>query len=164
MAVFKDTNGKQWQVVITVGSVKRVKEALGINLCGLVEDQCRPLGELLADLARLVDVLFVLCQAEAKAVGLSELAFAEALLGDALSDAVDAFVQALEDFFPRPETRKALRRLVEIGEKVGAELAKRAEKEFAEFDVDSAATRYIAFASNSRASSASSPRTEPSES
>jgi hypothetical protein len=108
MRAFKDTKGRTWSVEITVASVKRVKSLVGVDLYALADDGLKPLGVLLADVLKLMDVLFVLARDEKGAPPESDESFAEALAGDVLGDAADAFVDALIDFFPRARARKAL--------------------------------------------------------
>ena len=109
MARFNDAKGRQWTLVVTVGSIKRVREACGIDLAD-VETAATRLSE---DPVLLVDVLWVLCkyQAEHLEVPVSETDFGESLVGDPIEDATVALQEAIASFFPA-KRRLLLQRLL----------------------------------------------------
>lgn len=112
MRQFKDENGKPWTLSVNIGTVKAVKSLAKIDLLDLRD------GNLFTDLAsdpvKLGDVLWVLCQEEAKAAGIGELQFATALAGDALEAATAALLEEIVDFFPKPQ-REVLRKALSKG-------------------------------------------------
>lgn len=119
MKIFKDKDGREWVVSITVGSVKQVKAALGVDLLDCGADA---LARLFGDVVRVVEVLYVLCAEQCRSRGVSEDAFAGSFCGESLEAAADAFALELADFFPSPRARDALRRLIAAGKRVEEEL------------------------------------------
>lgn len=118
MRQFKDENGKPWTLTVNVGTVKRVKGLAKVDLLDLKDGNL--FTELSSDPVKLGDVLWVLCEEEAKASNVSELQFAAALAGDALEAATNALLEEIVDFFPRPQRevlRKALAKGREVQEK-----------------------------------------------
>lgn len=144
MHTFKDARDRTWHVAVTVAAAKRCRDLAGTDLLGLVADKLRPLGELLADPVRLVDVLYVLCADQAKAAGVTDEQFGEAMHGDALDHAANAFVEALVDFFPRPDVREALRRAASKAREVEGKMATAALAEIDEIDPQEVAIRLLA--------------------
>lgn len=106
MKTFTDTTGREWQVSMNITALKRVRDLLDIDLMQLpVFDQKQPEAGLLYrlgnDPVELVNVLFALVKPQADAAGVSDEAFGEALGGDALSDATEAFMAEMVGFFPQ---------------------------------------------------------------
>ena len=161
---FKDTEGRTWQVAITVADVKRVRSLLDIDLYKLLDDGFKGLGELVADPVALVDLVYVLCRPEADRRGVSDEDFGRAMAGDCIEDAVDAFLGALTDFFPNPRVRQSLTSLLAKGRRVRDLVMDRATEQIGAIDVDSEAARWIASSGSSPASSASTPAPSPSAS
>lgn len=104
---FTDLNGRTWTVAITVGDLRAVRTATGVELARLAEQQCGPLAELIGEPVRFVAVLWELCRGQA--AGGTEEQFFRALAGDSLDAAVDAFVEAFASFSP-----SRLRRLIRL--------------------------------------------------
>lgn len=133
MLSFKDTEGRSWDLTLSIGDIKRVKSLTGVDLLDAKE------GKILSDLATdpitTVDVLFAICKPEAETRGISDEAFGAALDGDAVRKAIDAFIEALVDFFLRfqPTTGAVLKalweRLGEADRKAGEIAKKRIESE-----------------------------------
>ena len=100
MASFKDINGRQWSIVMTVGTVKRVRELLaGVDLFALDQGDPPLCVRLTTDIAFLVDVLYAICKPQADEAGVSDLEFGELMGGEAVLQAQAAFTEALIDFF-----------------------------------------------------------------
>jgi hypothetical protein len=100
MRSFKDTQGRTWIVSITFHELKLCRKLLGVKLADLSNDCCKPLGELIADAERFVDVLYVLCKEQADKANVSDADFGRSLDGDAIEAAIHAFVGAFADFSP----------------------------------------------------------------
>lgn len=124
MHCFTDNKGYRWTISVTVGDLKRVRAAVGIDLASLTP---QALLELSTKPIELVDTLYVLCEKEAKEVGVSDESFGERLCGDSLERATEAFVEAMIDFFPNARDRQATRALMksiqEAAEMIRAENA-----------------------------------------
>lgn len=99
MSVFKDRVGRQWTIDLTVGAVKRVKAALGLNLYELVDDDFKRFAALLSDPLTLVDVVWVLIADQAVKLGVTDEQFGESLAAESVQELADAFAAAYVDFF-----------------------------------------------------------------
>lgn len=103
MASFKDSSGRVWVVEITVGTIRRVRSLVDINLLEVVEG---PLIERLSsDPLLLCDVLYAVCQPQAEESGLSDEDFGEGLAGDVIDEATSALLESLVAFFPESRRR-----------------------------------------------------------
>jgi hypothetical protein len=153
MKSFKDTKGRTWLLTITVAAVKRAKSLTGVDLYTLPDDGLKPLAELMRDVVKLVDVLFVLARDPNGGPPTSDEDFAEGLAGDALGDASDAFVEALIDFFPRAGARKALTAVQSKAQQVREVMLRNAMKDLEKIDPEDLAQKILA----GKASSGKSP-------
>lgn len=107
---YKDNKGREWHVDVNATSLKRVRALTGENIGGDFVSSIQRLG---ADVVLLCDVLFAICEPQAKAAGVSDIDFGEALAGDALGAASDALIGALRDFIPHPAHRAIVDRVLE---------------------------------------------------
>jgi hypothetical protein len=104
MKTFIDNSGRTWAVTINVDSIKRVRDALGVNLLDAVDGKL--IERLVADPILLCDILYVLCQPEASAQGVNDSEFGRAMAGDAIDHATTSLLEELVAFFPA--TRRQL--------------------------------------------------------
>lgn len=104
MQIFSDNTGRLWKLTISVGSVKRCRAELNVDLLDKEIFQ-----ELAADTIRLVDVIWLLVDKTGHP-DVTDEQFADALGGDTIESAVDAFAEALFDFFPL--SRRTLERAI----------------------------------------------------
>lgn len=109
MKTFTDCMGRTWTVTINVGTIKRVKTMLGINLLEAITDDLAE--KLKNDVCLLVDVLYVICKNEADVKNITDENFGEAMAGDVLENATNAFLDELIDFFPA-EKKMILRKAI----------------------------------------------------
>ena len=86
---------------ITVATIKRVRERTGVNLGTILSDHMQPLSDLIQDPESLVNVMHAIC-CEDESKDVFELA--DGLCGDAFEKAIDAFMEALIDFFPNRQS------------------------------------------------------------
>ena len=121
MSTWKDNQGRSWKLAINVNTIKRVRERAGVNLLDVFDGQL--LNRLSEDPELLVNTLYVVCQPQAEQQAISEEAFAELLVGDAIEEAATALVQGLIDFFPK-DRREVLGRLWKATGKAQAEAIK----------------------------------------
>ena len=128
MATFRDTNGRDWHVALTVADIKRVQQLTGVLLTSLVEDKLVPLAELIGDPVRLVDTLYAIVQPQADAAGVTDEQFGRSLGGDSLEQAANAFVEGLLDFFPSRQ-RDLLKQLMQKQKELQNALAERSQAE-----------------------------------
>lgn len=167
MKTFKDSTGRSWEITLTVGSVKRVRALLDVDLLAIEEGDPPLLTRLATDVILLCDVIFVLVKPQADKLDVDDVEFGESLGGEVIADAQDAFYEELVLFSQsrhRMDLVKAIksqRELIEVGrtrvesaiEKVG-EKAKRGLIA----DIDAAIEGILGESStNSQAQSASIP-------
>jgi hypothetical protein len=118
MRIFKDGQGREWTLAITIGAVKRLKAALeDVDLTRIGEGDPPLCDRLTGDVILLCDVLFCLVKAQAESLSVDEAQFAELLGGDVLRKAILAFWGELTDFF-RDLDRPDVARLTEARRKL----------------------------------------------
>lgn len=157
MRQFTDKNGRAWQVVVNVATIKRVKDLLKIDLLG---DE-NAIKTLLVDIMVLVDVVFVVVKPQADAAGVTDLQFAEAMGGDSLDGATVALLEELTDFFPSAR-RAAIKSLVARFRGLEEEVMRRVTKRIDDPAVTEAVMRDLeTLGATSTASPASSESTPP---
>jgi len=111
MKFFKDIKGESWEITINVAAIKKVRDLLNADLL----DVQTTLPRLLADPIFLVDVLYCLCKPQADAKNISDEQFGEGMAGDCLGFAKNTLIEELKSFFPSPEERNAVDRLIKKG-------------------------------------------------
>jgi hypothetical protein len=107
MKSFRDTKGRDWTIDVNVASARRVKAAVHVDIIG----DGKVFAQLSADVEAFVNVLYVLCKAQADADGITDEQFGEGLAGDALEAATTALLEEIADFFPK-DRRAVLRQVV----------------------------------------------------
>ncbi len=121
MSKFTDARGRDWVIVVTVGTIKKVREHLSLDLADLSQ---ATMDRLATDPCLLVDTLWLIVEADATQRKVSQEGFAEGLVGDPIDLAVSALLGALVDFFPERrrcllrETMKAMDEARTTGEKM----------------------------------------------
>jgi len=128
----------------------------------LLDDDLKPVGRLLAEPVALIDVIYVLCEAQAKAAGVSDEGFGEAMAGDVIEAARDAFLAEFVDFFPRAQARTTLHKAMDLARRTATRTvelaAERAGQTLATVDVEAEAEKLLKqLSGGSPASSASIP-------
>ena len=143
MHSFVDYSRRCWEVAINVAAVKRIRGLLGIDLYALVDDGFKSLSKLVSDPVTLADVLYCLCKDQADKQSISDEDFGRALAGDAITQAADAFVEELIDFFPDARARASLRKAIEAGKTVRDKVLSHAEKILDSIDPETEAKKWI---------------------
>lgn len=126
---FKGADGLVWPTEIDGFSYVRMKRELGVDVMQLFAKE-DGLPDLLQDLEKLIDALWILAEETAVERGYDEVAFAKVLKGDSLGDAIKSFEDALINFLATPEQREAARAVFKGATKVGQEMLTRIEKSF----------------------------------
>ena len=141
MRTFNDNAGRTWSLTLSVWTVKKVRDLLGVDLLDLGGESAtgssdkKPglLFRLIADPVLLVDVLYVVCRDQADEASVSDEQFGRAMGGDAIDAATKAFLEELADFTPSPRDRARARKVIETTwamiDKAQDVLDARAEKE-----------------------------------
>ena len=167
MQIFKDRDGREWQVVLNVFQMKRVRAALGIDLVNVIELEkdgqvkVDMIDRIANDPCLLVDILWVLVQEQAKPLNVTDEQFGTALAGDAIEAATKAFLDELVDFFPGAR-RLFLKKAVELARKFGGEANEVLEKALEDPELESRVRESMNSSTSSPESSASIPDLSPS--
>jgi len=143
MHSFIDNSRRTWEIAINVAAVKRIRGLLGIDLYALVDDGFKSLSKLVSDPVTLADVLYCLCKDQADKQSISDEDFGRALAGDAITQAADAFVEELIDFFPDARARASLRKAIEAGKTVRDKVLSHVEKILDSIDTETEAKKWI---------------------
>lgn len=99
MKTFTDNAGKVWTLALTIDSAKRVKSLMGVNLLEPEAGEPPLLTRLGTDEILLCDVLYCLIKPQADALGVTDEMFGQALGGEAILAAQNAFYDEIVDFF-----------------------------------------------------------------
>lgn len=132
MKSFKDREGRAWDLFLTLGSLKRIKAATGLDMLDLRQwsAESNPLNRLSQDPVVLADTLFALCRSQLDVRGLTDEQFADSLGGEAIDDALLALVEEWSDFFHqgrKPTESTLLRQALDVLKEVRARNAATAE-------------------------------------
>lgn len=153
MQQFKDVNGDAWTIELNIGTARKIRSRMR---------QVETLNEIdfldyasllfsLNDVFFAADLLFVVCEEEAKERGIDSEEFGTRLKGKVLFDAVAAFTAEYLDFFPDPATAQKMKTLVEKNQKVQTALCdaivNAAEEEMTKL-LDDAETQLLKLSSN----------------
>lgn len=117
---FVDLSGREWEVVITVGIIRKVRQVLSIDLADAFDFDTagKPKTDVLKNIAEdpvlLIDVLYCICEEQAKARSVSDVAFGELFsTGELIEAATNALLQGLLQFLP-PAKRLAMEKILQI--------------------------------------------------
>ena len=133
MRQFTDNKGRTWDVELNVRQMKRVRDVLGVDLVNVITADrdggvaTDTLDRVANDPILLVDILWVLCEGQAKPAGVTDEDFGSALAGDSITEATKAFLDELVDFFPGAR-RLILKKAVGLARKFQTENTEALEK------------------------------------
>ena len=166
MRQFTDTKERVWDVELNVRQMKRVRDVLGIDLVNVIQAgkdgavATDTLDRVANDPILLVDILWVLCEEQAKSAGVTDADFGSALAGDSISDATRAFLDELVDFFPGAR-RLFLKKAVDLARKFETENAQMLEKALASPEFEERLKTSLIPPAASRESAESTPAPSP---
>ena len=166
MRQFTDTKERVWDVELNVRQMKRVRDVLGIDLVNVIQAgkdgavATDTLDRVANDPILLVDILWVLCEGQAKAAGVTDDDFGSSLAGDSISDATRAFLDELVDFFPGAR-RLFLKKAVDLARKYETENLEVLEKALASPEFEERLKTSLQPPAASRESAASTPAPSP---
>ena len=164
MKSFKDEQGRNWDLTINIGTVKRVQGLLDVNLLELEKGDPPLLTRLGTELMLLVDIIYVLCKTQCEERGVSDEDFGLALNGEAICAAQEAFYEELVLFF-QGLGRKDLARAIQTQLEMILKAVEVMEGKIKSFDVAGELQKALGSLSmNLPESSESSPTPLPSES
>jgi len=117
MKIFTDNQGREWQIAITVDSIRRVRDLLTVDLCQPFAGDPPLLTRLDTDIVLLCDVIYCLVKPQADERNLTSEQFGASLGGDAIRSAHDGLMEEWEAFFQslrRAEMAKAIQKQAQI--------------------------------------------------
>lgn len=117
MATFKDANGKDWPLVITIGHVGELKRDAGFDLDKLHKTDDAFAEALFGNPVTIAKILWVLVRKSAGPV--TEDEFYSVLDPDSVDRATVALMEAIVDFFHRGRSSPARKRVPEVMERAG---------------------------------------------
>lgn len=162
MKNFKDNDGRDWSLAVTVISNKRLKAATGVDLFTVLDGKL--VNELTNDPELLVNVIYVLCKPEADAAGITDEQFGARMVGDAIDRATAALFEDLTDFFPQAR-RELIRKAVAKVRQIETAAIGRATQKIDDLDVAALVRTALGDSSTgSPGSAASTPTPAPSAS
>jgi Translation elongation factors (GTPases) len=129
---FIDKQQREWIVEFTIADLKKINARFEINFIGNLEFELR---RLMSDPIFLANVLYTVCEKQAKESGVDDESFGRALAGDSLQKGRDALMEAITNFFPSQAEREAVSAIIEYGDKLATALRVRAAEELSEVDV-----------------------------
>lgn len=167
MRTFRDREGREWQIDLTLGALMRIKASTGMDMLDVdlsAADGPAEFRRLATDPITLADTLCAVCRSQITARSLTDEQFADALGGEAIDTALVALVQEWADFFRR-RGAEAKAKLLEMVVKVMAGTRDRINQAVSKIDTEAAAASILGnMSTNSRASSESTPEGSPSAS
>lgn len=109
MARFKDAQGREWMLSLTVGDQLEIQRQTGVNV-GAAFKSVDALSEMIfSDPATLVKTLWVLCEKQAKQASVEPEQFGYGFDGVTIEAATEALLEAIADFTPRSAIGEAIR-------------------------------------------------------
>lgn len=105
MQQFKTTDGREWQIAVNFGTVKRVHGETGVMLTTLFADD-KAIAALFGDDMKFCAVVASLVGSQLQAAGVSEDDFFAAVDGTVIETVASLLLEEIADFFPEP--RKGL--------------------------------------------------------
>jgi hypothetical protein len=118
MRTFKDNQGREWTVEISVAAIKRVRGLAGVDLMEVLEGSNGLIEKLVRDPVLLCDVIYAACKPQADERQVSDEAFGASMAGDAIEHATAALLEELVDFCPSPRDRANLGRVLKATREV----------------------------------------------
>ncbi len=128
MTKFKDNLGKSWSIELTVGSARRMKELISVDIMQIIDGDAL-LVRINRDPALVCDMLYCICKPQADERKIDDQAFGELIGGfDIIIAARKALFEEIVNFFPaeKPMIMRQMAKLREVTlklvEKVGLKI------------------------------------------
>ena len=156
MKTFKTTDGTAWQVVVNVGTIKRVHDDTGLRLTDLFAS-AEKIGAFFADDVKFCEVLFSTIRPQAEAAGKTLDDFLAGIDGTVIEGAVEALLAEVADFFQEPRKgllKKMLVKYQAAHEKLTTEGVLAAEKKIEETDFETLLRQTLTSSASSSPASA----------
>lgn len=157
MKTFKDSAGRDWSVTVDFGALLRVRDATGVDLLKIHEDNFSVLNRISTDLLLLIQILALLCESQFQGKGLTRDQFCAAMAGDSIEQAHRALIDDLIDFFPDARKRAWMKKVVEKADQMTTIVLQKTEAKIDQADLEAMAEELINSSGKPPASSASIP-------
>jgi len=134
MKTFTDAAGRTWTISLTIDAVKRVRDLLDVNLLEPESGDPPLITRIGTDVIMMVDIIYCLIKPQAELQNITDAEFGQALGGEAVKSACDAFYAEMIDFFRgsgRTDRVKAIEKQTQI---IGLAVS-RAEAEINQFEI-----------------------------
>lgn len=112
MKVFKDRNGKEWTLEANVGALDRVNDLVGVDLLDLSDGANSLLLKSINDPLSIGKITWAMIKPQADRNNTSKDEYLDALDGEALARARDAFLDELPSFFFDQDQKEGVRLLI----------------------------------------------------
>lgn len=109
MAKFTDADGNSWNLRLTVGAIEDVKEHTKIDLDDVLKQTDKFADLILSNPRKLAEIFYVLCVDQIQERGYDPKRFARIFDRATLDAAIDAFLEAIADFYPRASVGAVVR-------------------------------------------------------
>ena len=126
MKEFSDNTGRTWAVTVNVAVVKRVHSLLGVHLGDVVGGNLAQ--RMIDDPVLMVDVIFAILKPEADERGVDDEEFARSMGGDALDNAMEAFLDEMVNEYLPPTKARLFAKAMTKYRAMMDQVASRAEK------------------------------------
>jgi hypothetical protein len=137
---FTDSKGDSWEIALTVGMLEKLEVDADFDLDALIEAPDAMSAKLFKSPRVLGQILWVVCEEQAKARGLDGRSFGMRLDRETIDGATEAFFEAAVLFYPRSSAGKAIRgRLPELFRRMDEDTTRRVN-EYLDRALDSSGT------------------------
>ena len=127
---FTDAKGRRWVFGITLGDCETVREAAGVDLETILEDNAKSLTELFSNQSRLAKVAYALLASKDATVDAKE--FSRGLDGRSLAGLKKALREALIDFFQsQPDQAETISQILRMHDELSLTMLERVKERFA---------------------------------
>jgi hypothetical protein len=136
MQSFQDSEGRTWELAITIDAIKRVKAALPeVDLLALDDGKPPLVARLSVDVVLLCDVIFALIKPQTETKNVTNEQLGCAMGGGEVAAALKAFWGELHDFFLKLD-RNDLCRIVTTQQKMLAGIVEHQDRRMAAIDLE----------------------------
>jgi hypothetical protein len=102
---FKDEQGRQWNLKLTIGKAMQLRDEMNLDVNQLIDPNSGLLHELMVDSWKLLDILLLITRDERKQISVSDEDFANALGGETLDEATEAFLYGVTSSLKKLQRR-----------------------------------------------------------
>lgn len=135
MASFFDSEGERWSIDLSFGLIARVRKLLGVALADLTAED-RKVNQAATDIARVagdpalfVDLLYVLCEEQATAAGVTDQQFGQRVNLHAYTESAAALQEAIMVFtLPREQKSRGIELIRKRHQLIDQQMAARVRK------------------------------------